>query len=326
MSTWEFTKGWHSLGNGLFAYLLPDGNWGWSNAGLIADGGQGLLVDTLYDLKLTATMLDGVKDLVPSGIRINTVVNTHGDGDHIWGNELVEGAEIIATQATADSMGAGDPAFFHEFVANADKYGRGAQFMAELFRPFDFTGISVTKPTRIFSGEVELKVGKKSVHLLEVGPAHTAGDAIVFVPEDKVLFTGDILFNDSTPVSWAGPVSRWLAVCDRILGMDVDVIVPGHGAIADKQAMRNMRDYLQFVSEEARKRFDRGMGALEAAFDIDLGRYLKWGGAERIVVTVRTLYEDFKGERTKPDMLAVFEQMASMRDQQHQRRQASSQV
>ncbi len=314
MAKWQYTKGMHDIGNGLWAYLQPDGSWGWSNAGLIVDGDRTLLVDTLFDLKLTAEMLAEMRRSVPAAARISTLVNTHANGDHCFGNELVEGAEIVASVATDEEMHPGDPARFHAIMANAHNLGRGAEFMAELFRPFDFQGITIRKPNRTFSGELELKVGDKDVRLIEVGPAHTKGDTLVHLPREKVVFTGDILFNEGTPIAWAGPVSNWIRACDRILALDVDVVVPGHGPIADKQTVRDMRGYLEFLTDEVRRRFDKGMSARDAAFDIALGRYAEWGDAERVVVTVRTLYEDFKGERIDPDFLELFEQMSLMRE------------
>ena len=131
-----------------------------------------------------------------------------------------------------------------------------------------------------------------------------------------MVYTGDILFNQGTPIAWAGPVSNWVRACDRILAMDVDVVVPGHGPIADKQAVRDMRGYLQFVIDEARKRYDKGMNARDAAFDIPLGRYADWADAERIVVTVWNLFREFKDEHTEPDIFALFEMMSDFRDRQ----------
>ena len=161
--------------------------------------------------------------------------------------------------------------------------------MNEMFAPFDFTGITLTPPTRTFSNEFDLRVGGKAVRLINVGPAHTKGDTLVVLPEDRIVFTGDILFNEGTPIAWAGPVDNWIKACDLILGMDVDVVVPGHGAVADKPVVRGMREYLQYVKDEAFRRFQNGMPAEEAAFDIPLGSYADWGDAERIVVTVATV-------------------------------------
>lgn len=313
MAQWQYTKGLHEVGRNVWAYLQPDGSWGWSNAGLIVDGDQTLLVDTLFDLKLTRVMLDEMRWSVPAAAHINTLVNTHANGDHCYGNELVKGAEIVATTATAEELGEFAPAAFHNLMLAAHDKGEGGAFIIECFSPFDFSDITLTKPTRTFDGELELKVGDKAVTLIEVGPAHTKGDTLVLLPEDRVVFTGDILFNGGTPIAWAGPVSNWIAACDRILAMDVDVVVPGHGNVTDKSAVREMSDYLRFVHDEAHRRFLAGMPAVEAAFDIPLGRYAEWGDAERVVVTVATLYAGFKGETTHFDPVPLFEQMSKMR-------------
>ena len=314
MPKWQYTRGLKDLGNGLWAYLLPDGSWGWSNAGLIVDGDQTLLVDTLFDLKLTAAMLDEMRRSIPAAAHIGTLVNTHHNGDHTFGNQLVEGAQIIATNATKLEMKPEEPARYQHMKTHP--HNRGAEFIAELFRPFDFTGIDMRMPDKTFSGELTVKVGDKTVHLIEVGPAHTRGDTLVHVPGDRAVFTGDILFNQGTPIAWAGPVSNWVRACDRILAMDVDVVVPGHGPIADKAVVREMRGYLQFVIDEARRRYDKGMSARDAAFDIQLGRYASLGDSERIVVTVWNLFQEFSGKHTEPDIFALFEMMADYRDRE----------
>ncbi len=313
MARWEFTKGLHEVGKGVWAYLQPDGSWGWSNAGLIADGDRTLLVDTLFDLKLTREMLDDMRRSVPAAAHINTLVNTHANGDHCYGNELVKEAEIIATTATAEELGELPPSAFHHLMLAARNLGEGGAFIIELFKPFDFSNITLTKPNRTFDGELDVTVGDTPVKLIEVGPAHTKGDTLVFLPKDRVIFTGDILFNGGTPIAWAGPVKNWIAACDRILGLDVDVVVPGHGNVTDKAAVRAMRDYLRFVHDEAFKRFEAGMSATEAAFDIPLGSYADWDDAERIVVTVATLYAGFEGKAMHFEPVPLFEQMSKMR-------------
>src|SRR3954467_11115499 len=85
------------------AYLQPDGGWGWSNAGLIVGDGASLLVDTLFDLRLTQRLLDSMAAITLIA-PIGQVVNTHVNGDHCYGNALVAGAEVIASSATAHEM------------------------------------------------------------------------------------------------------------------------------------------------------------------------------------------------------------------------------
>ena len=95
----SYVKGLQEVGEGLYAYLQPGGSWGWSNAGLVVDGEATLLVDTLFDLALTREMLRAMRDAAPAAARIDTLVNTHANGDHCYGNQLVSGAEIIASSA-----------------------------------------------------------------------------------------------------------------------------------------------------------------------------------------------------------------------------------
>ena len=241
--------GLHSLGNGTYAWLAPDGSWGWSNAGLIADGEATLLVDTLYDLSLTDTMLRVMRDAEPGAREIDTLVNTHANGDHCHGNELVTGANIIASTASAAEMEELTPEMMAALVEAASDMGPVGQYFLHCFGQFEFAGIKHTPPTSTFDGELTLHVGDKQVDLIEVGPAHTRGDVLVHAIDDRVVYTGDILFIEGTPVMWEGPVKNWISACKRIEDMDVDLIVPGHGPITDKHGVARVRRYLQYLVE-----------------------------------------------------------------------------
>jgi len=308
-----YTRGLHELGNGAYAYLQPDGSWGWSNAGLIVDAGRSLLVDTLFDLRLTAEMLAAMRAAEPrAAARIGTLVNTHSNGDHTFGNALAEGAEIIATAACAEEMAREGPAALLAFQRRAPEMGALGAYALHCFGAFRFDDVEVRLPTRLFSDRLELAVGAKRVELLEVGPAHTRGDLLVVVPGDRVVFTGDILFIDGTPIVWAGPVARWIEACRRIEAMDVDVVVPGHGPITDRRGAAAVRGYLEYVRGEARRRYDAGLSARDAAFDIALGDYSAWGDAERIAVNVATLYREFSGDTKPADVVELFDRMSEI--------------
>jgi glyoxylase-like metal-dependent hydrolase (beta-lactamase superfamily II) len=312
MAGWQFTKGLHDLGNGAYAYLQPDGSWGWSNAGLVVDGDQSLLIDTLFDQKLTRTMLDAMANATKAASRIDTVVNTHANADHTYGNALVRDAEIIASGASASEWDGLPPEALAELMRNTDQMGEVGAFFAARFSDFDFEDCELVGPSRTFSGHLDVEVGDKKVKLIEVGPAHTLGDVLIHVPGDRVVFTGDILFIGGTPIIWAGPVSNWLKACDLIMDMDVDAIVPGHGPITDNAGVRKMREYLVFVDTEARKRYDAGLSVEDAIQDIALGDYSSWEEAERIAVNVSTLYREYSGDTTEPDVLTLFGMMAAI--------------
>ncbi|BCW87145.1 hypothetical protein sos41_02720 [Alphaproteobacteria bacterium SO-S41] len=309
-----FTKGVHDLGNGVHAYLQPHGEWGYSNAGLITDGAESLLVDTLFDERLTAEMMVALKDATGVGAGdIGTLVNTHANGDHTFGNRLISNARIIASTASAHEMEEdGNPQRLAELLANWKSLGEVGVFFHKLFKDFDFAGVEFRMPDVTFSGEKTVKVGNKDVHLIEVGPAHTAGDVLIHSPADRAVFTGDILFIEGTPIAWAGPVSNWVKACDRILAMDVEAIVPGHGPITDKAGVKAMQSYLVFVEAEAKKRHAAGLTAWEAAQDIALGEFAAWRDAERIAVTVDTIYREINNDTSPRDIVALFGQMAEL--------------
>ena len=314
----SYTKGLHDLGNGCYAYLQPDGSWGWSNAGLVVDGDQSLLVDTLFDLHLTRQMLNAIRRAEPKATaRIGTLVNTHSNGDHCFGNELVGGAEIIASAACAEEMREeGGATRIATFKNNAAQMGEAGRFFMEILAPFDFEGINVAMPTRTFTGTLDYRVGNKTVRLIEVGPAHTRGDVLAYVPSERVIFTGDILFINGHPIIWAGPVGNWIKACQLMMDLDVDRVVPGHGPITDKKGVAALKGYLEYVTREARRRYDAGMPVFEAAQDIALTDYSSWGESERIVANVATLYSEFSGGTAKtPSMAELFTMMAKLRNE-----------
>jgi cyclase len=310
---WTYQKGLHEIGNGAYAWLAPDGSWGWSNAGLITDGDQSLLVDTLFDLKMTQEMLDAMRSAQPTATaQFDTLVNTHANGDHCHGNELVTGAEIIASAASAAEMNELPPEALAMFVEAAKDMGPTGEYFLHCFGQFEFNGITFTPPTCTFEGEHSVQVGDKTVQLIEVGPAHTRGDVLAYSPADKTIYTGDILFIEGTPIMWAGPVANWIKACRLIEDMDVDTIVPGHGPITDKLGVARVRQYLEYVRDEARSRYDAGLTPLEAAKDIELKEYSAWSDSERIAVNVDTLYREFNKDTELTDIATIFEMMADL--------------
>lgn len=310
MSKWTYTRGLHDLGNTVYAYLQPNGSWGWSNAGIIVDGEASLLVDTLYDLTLTGEMLATMRRSIPAAERIDMLVNTHANGDHCYGNQLVGDARIIASARTAEEMLEAPPGALAMLLQQAGNLGTLGAFVSRIFGSFNFEGITLTPPQQTFEGNLDLRVGAKEVRLLEVGPAHTRGDTLVYVPGDRVIFTGDILFIEGHPIMWAGPVGNWIRACETILKLDVETIVPGHGPITDKEGVVRLKDYWEYLLREVRQRYEAGMPVQEAARDIPMDAYAAWGDRERVVVNVASIYRELSGEQEHPGTLSLLGLMA----------------
>jgi glyoxylase-like metal-dependent hydrolase (beta-lactamase superfamily II) len=309
----------------------------------VTGGGESALIDTLTDLPLTRRMLDGMSG-VTADAPITTLVNTHSDIDHVFGNQLLSGAEIVSSRRSAELIRAQDPSAFKGFV----RLARGMRlvgrmplpvvgslslpvlprvrlrsigdYIGDMLAPFDFDGIDVTPPTREFEGVLSLDVGGRKLRLTEVGPAHTPGDLIVHVPDAGVVYAGDILFIRATPVMWAGPVINWTAAIDTLLALDADTYVPGHGPPCGRAEAEAVKRYWSWLEAAARHRFNLGMSAWEAARDIALSpefgthEWASWFGPERIVINVHTLDRERRGElggeASPRELVTIFSRVA----------------
>lgn len=324
------------IADGCFAYLQLPGSWGYSNSGLVVDGEQSLVVDTLYDARLAAEMIESYRK-VATKARLETVVNTHANGDHCWGNQMFKSASIIATSAAAREMQDITPGFMHTVVkacrvvsglgrpakaalgllgrvglTKAGHLAEAAPFFAEKFGAFEFGSVELTLPTRTFDRELDLQVGDKTVHLIEVGPAHTRGDMLVHVPSDRVVFTGDILFEEAHPIMWEGPIQNWIDACNRILAMDVETVVPGHGRLATPTSIERLRRYLVDLEAGARQAYDGGVSVHEAAHELRKTLEPQWDESERLAANVAMLYQQFAGESEPVDAFEMFAKMAKL--------------
>jgi glyoxylase-like metal-dependent hydrolase (beta-lactamase superfamily II) len=294
------------VADGCFAWLAGEATWGMSYAGLVTGPSSSLLVDTLFDLHLTGAMLD-VMGPHTSGAPIGTVVNTHANGDHCYGNALVADAHILTSSATAAEMADVPPAMM---AAMAELEGDLGDTFRRFFGRFDFTGFELPPVDETFEGHHRLQVGDLDVELIEVGPAHTAGDTIAWIPDRRVVFTGDICFIDSTPIVWAGPVSNWIAALDRIVALDPEIVVPGHGPVSDLAGVAEVHEYLVFVEQEARRRHEAGLDVVSAARDIALGDFTDLADRGRVVANVDAVYRELDPGHDTLAVTDLFVEMA----------------
>ena len=295
----------------VYTCLQADRGLGTSNSGLINRAG-GVVVDTFWDLPHT-------RELIRQYARVwkqpaQRVVNTHHNGDHCWGNQLFAGAEIIGHRLCAASFGMERPTAMQAIKDLAASSDPALASFARALDSFDFSGIELTPPTTLFDDRMVLDLDGLRLELLYVGPAHTAGDVVAFLPAERVLFTGDILFRLCTPIGWAGTFDNWTAALDRLAELDPAVIVPGHGPLCGVEGLREMRDYLAYVRAESSRCFADGLSQLEAAKRIDLGPYSGWTEPERLVFNVARAYRECRGEPYDApiDMGALFHDMFAL--------------
>lgn len=276
-----------------------------ANSGLINLGG-GVVIDTQSDLPHARRMIELFGKVWPHMPK--RVINTHEDADHVWGNQLFEGAEIIAHRTVPERMRqVAEPAETQKLLRSADRFlsrlllkavHPGALAIAQqLAQDYDFRGIHLTLPTTVFDTEQMLDLGGTEVRLIHVGPCHQVGDTLVHVPKEGVLFAGDVIFRQCTPMGWTGSYEKWLKVLDLVIALDPEVIVPGHGPACGLEGAMEMKAYLEYVLEESNRFYQRGMTSLEAAKRIDLGPYSAWRAPARIYLNVERAYLEFRHEQ-----------------------------
>ncbi|MEH1017406.1 MBL fold metallo-hydrolase [Micromonospora sp. CPCC 206060] len=305
-----YTRGLHEVADRVWAWLLPDGGWGWSNAGLIGGDGESFLVDTLFDLPLTAEMLDAMR-VITATSPVRGALNTHANGDHCFGNQLL-GADVAihATSETVHEMRHGSTPERLRSLVEADLGPILSPFLRDCFGPFDFEGIAMRGPDVTFETRVSVDVGGRRVELLRLGPAHTSGDAIAHVPDCGVLFAGDLLFIGRTPIMWADSLDDWIEACDRMIRLEPEIVVPGHGPVSDVDGILSARAYLAHVKSEVEKSLHAGHSWREAADRMDLGPFATLPQAERVVVTTYHAYRRARPETPQVESIDLFGSMA----------------
>ncbi len=297
----------------VYAGLVEDRGWSWSNSGFVNLGG-GLVVDTLMDVGHTRQMLELYATV--SAAAPQRLVNTHHNPDHCWGNQLLRDAEIIGHRHCVHGM-LNDlkPAVMQAMLESAD-LPPGLRWFAGDVALFDFRDVEVTPPNRVIDGDLTLDLGGTETQILYVGPAHTAGDVIVHLPEQRVVFAGDILFHQCTPIGWEGTTAGWRAALERIVKLDPAVVVPGHGPLADVDGVKQFSAYLQYVFDESKGFFDQDLSAMDAAKRMDLGPHGAWKQPERLIFNVERAYREHRGGEWNEvaDAIPLFDAAVELRE------------
>lgn len=275
-----------------------------ANSGLINLGG-GVIIDTQSDLAHGREMIR-LFSTVWTGMP-KRIILTHEDADHVWGNQLFPGAEIIAHRSVPERMkqvaepeetqqllhGVGN--VIKNFVIKVTHPGLAAAGK-QLLEDYNFDGIQLVLPTTLFDTTYQLNLDGTEVNLTYVGPCHQVGDTIIHVPKEGVLFAGDVIFRQSTPMGWTGSYEKWFKALDLIAELNPKTIVPGHGPICGIEVVKDLRAYLQYVRDESKKHFDNGLTSLEAAGKIDFGPYAEWHAPARLYMNVERAYREFRNE------------------------------
>ncbi len=215
----------------------PAGSFG-SNAGLVVGRDAALVIDTLISAKDADRFLADIRKVTDKPVKY--VVNTHHHLDHAWGNcQFVKlGAAVIAHQNALSHAPEDATA-----LAHPEQYGLTAK---------DLEGTTLQGPTTTFTDTKTIDLGDVTVELHYPGPTHTNDSITVYVPQDKVIFLGDILFSHYHPFLAEGDLTHWQQVLGELEQTPATKIIPGHGPVSSKADLQDMKTYLREFDIQAK--------------------------------------------------------------------------
>ncbi len=262
---------------GIFAYIQLDGSWFLNNAGLVVGSKNAVVVDSTGTEARARAFHAAVRGVTKNPV--SALINTHSHGDHTHGNFVFapETAIIASERCRREVIAAGHGSY-------------------ALFPMVDFGECPVTPPFVTFEERLNVYVDDLRIELMFVGPAHTTNDIVAWVPERKLLFTGDVIFNGGTPFALGGSVAGWLEALGRIEALGAETIVPGHGEVCGPAVVDEVREYLRFVQDAARRGMEAGIEPLELARELDLGRFERLHDIERLVPNLHRAYAEAEGK------------------------------
>jgi cyclase len=239
------------------------------------------------------------------------VINKHEDADHVWGNQLFEGARIIAHRSVPERMKhVANPREsqkllqdVHRFVTRLVLKAPHPDIVAvrqQLMEDYNFDGIELVMPTTLFDTHYKLNLDGMEVHLIYLGPCHQLGDTIIHVPKERVVFAGDSVFRRCTPMGWTGSYEQWFQCLDLIIQLNPEVIVPGLSPPCGVEGVTEMKAYLQHLRDESNKCFDAGLTSLDAVLRIEFGPYGEWRAPSRVYMNVEPAYREFRKQPPDP--------------------------
>ncbi len=265
----------------VFCYLQADGSWGLNNAGFVVGRRGATVIDTCFTERRTRAFLDSIRSVTK--LPLHTLVNTHHHGDHTHGNYLFRGSTIVAHELCREAvLEAGLP--------------RPDNTIGMLFPNVDWGNLELAAPTMTYQDRMTLHVEDLRLELIFMGPAHTTNDTVVWIPDHKLLFSGDLIFNEGTPFVVMGSVAGSLVAIERLRALGAETIVPGHGPVCGPELFDPTEAYLKFIQQVSREGYDAGMKPLEIARSADLGEFAGWHDAERIVGNIHRAFSEIKGE------------------------------
>lgn len=229
-----------------------------ANSGFVVGNEGVLVVDSRYTPELARQLLDGIRSVTDAPIRY--VVNTHYHPDHVWGNSVFkeEGAVIVSQTQTRADIEKYSPLYL-------EYYREARQEAYEQLKD-----VTIVLPDTTFDDEFSIDLGGVEVMLRHFGPGHTAGDCVVLIPKEKIMFTGGLAANGYHPNlgDEGADFDNWIATLIRLGKMNMRYIVPSQGLVSGPEVLETCRAYFETLRDRCRDEIRKGNYVQVAAMTI----------------------------------------------------------
>ena len=253
------------LTHGVFARLHE----GLTNAGIIVGDDGVLVIDSLRVPSFARDLLEDVRRLTDKPVRY--VVNTHSHWDHSWGNQEFPGSTIVGhVNCRSEMVSPEITVRWREKVVSAgDPWSEEAE------------SVRITPPSLTFRDTLHLHFAGRPIDLHWLGRAHTSGDTFIHLPEDRLLFTGDVAQDGGVPYMLDGYMRDWVATDTRLLGINAERFVSGHGPVGERPALVAARDFIVALVEGVEATLAEGQDEATAAATVTAALRDRFGGWRR---------------------------------------------
>ena len=295
------------LANGIYAAISIDGTGSMCNAGIVDLGDSTLIFDTLATSQAAQDLRNAAEQL--TGHPIIYVINSHKHGDHVWGNQVFsQNAHIISTTKTRTEMlkhaGVSNEAFQLDLendirqmeakhAREQDEGKKRSQANEIATRREILAALPTFKrvmPDLTFEQQLTLHGSNRTAELLTYGGGHTASDAFLYLPDDHILFMGDLLFVRTHPWMGDGNPEEWIQILHRVEQLNFTLAVPGHGPLGAREDLALNRHYITSILAVAEKFISTGVPLEEATKTKMPAPFDSWEGSEVFDWNMEFLY------------------------------------
>jgi cyclase len=267
------------VASGVYAYVQPDGSWWINNTGFVVGDDAIIAIDSCATAARTTAYRQAIGSVSTLGVR--TLVNTHHHGDHTNGNYQFGEATIVGHRNCRTEMLA---------------TGLPGEPVAQTWVVPDWGALELNPPSLTFDDHLELWTGDCRCEVRFAGtPAHSTNDSVLWLPDQSILFAGDLLFKGGSPYVLGGSLRGAIHAAEALADLNPRTIVPGHGPICGPDVIDDVLGYLHFVEDLARRGSAADVSPLEAARESDLGDFAGLLDCERIVANLHRAYSELRG-------------------------------